>query len=172
MNAPWSDPAHDSGRLDGWGAWSDAVRALLAEAAAQPGALLMFDADYSQWPLGEKACVDALEQWALGGRHLHCTMLAADWAHVPRQHPRWLRWRTTWAHKLSCKVLPEDEAPTFQSLRPMLVLEGKLGISLLDAEHGTGLWSRLPSTLREWWQAGDVISQRSIDAMPATTLGL
>ncbi|HIV70021.1 MAG TPA: hypothetical protein H9903_03725 [Candidatus Aquabacterium excrementipullorum] len=172
MNAPWSDPAHDSGRLDGWGAWSDAVRALLAQAASEPASLLMFDEDYVHWPLGEKACVDALEQWALGGRQLHCTMLATDWQHVPRQHPRWLRWRVTWAHKLSCRALPDDEQSALQSLRPMLVLEGRLGISLLDTEHGTGIWSRAPSTLREWWQGGDAISQRSIDAMPATTLGL
>lgn len=172
MNAPWSDPAHDSGRLDGWGAWSDAVRAALAEAAARPASLMMFDEDYAHWPLGERACVEALAQWALGGRALHCTMLASDWQHVPKQHPRWLRWRVSWAHKLSCKVLPEDEQSALQSARPMLVIEGRLGIQLLDAEHGTGLWSRVPSTLREWWQAGDAISQRSIDAMPATTLGL
>lgn len=172
MNAPWSDSEHNSGRLDGWGAWADAVRALLAEAGEHPASLLMFDADYSHWPLGELACVQALEQWALGGRHLHCTMLAGQWQHVPQQHPRWMRWRVIWAHKLSCKSLPDDEQSAWQRLHPMLVLEGRLGISLLDEEHGTGIWSRSPSTLREWWQGGDAISQRSIDAMPATTLGL
>lgn len=172
MNAPWSDLAHDSGRLDGWGAWSEAVQALLAHAAREPASLLMLDEDYAHWPLGERACVEALGQWALGGRQLHCTMLADDWHDVPKRHPRWLRWRAAWTHKVSCKSLPEDEQSALQSLRPLLVLEGKLGISLLDAEHGTGIWSRAPSTLREWWQAGDAISQRSIDAMPATTLGL
>lgn len=169
---PWDDPEAEGGRLDGWAAWALAVRALLSEAAAHPTDLFLFDDDYTRWPLGEAGCVDSLEHWALSGRARHLTLLARQWDAVPRQHPRWVRWRAPWGHRVSCKSLPENEESAWQTLRPMMVLKDRLGIELLDTEHGIGHWSRRPATLQEWWRSGDAISQRSVDALPVTTLGL
>lgn len=170
---PWDDQAHDSGRLDGWTAWSQAVQGALALGASSGSALLLMDEDYSHWPLGEPGAVEALAQWVLGsGRHVTCTLLARDWQGVARQHPRWVRWRAPWAHRVVCRQVPEDELTSLQALRPTLVVQGRLGLQLLDTEHGVGQWTRRAATLSEWWQLGDAISQRSIDAMPITTLGL
>lgn len=170
--APWHDGQTDSGRLDGWGAWAAAVRRALEDAARHPADLFLFDEDYTRWPLGEKACVDAFETWALARRSGHCTLLARSWEQVPRLHPRWLRWRGPWGHRITCKALVEEEQSAWLLLRPTLLVRDRLGLQLLDSERGAGLWTRRAGQLAEWWQLGDAISQRSVDAMPVTTLGL
>lgn len=160
------------GRITGWADWASKVREVLALAADQRASLLMLDTDFTQWPLGEIACVESLEQWSLRHSQVHCTLLARDWTAFPRQHPRWLRWRGTWAHKVSCKAVAEEDISSLQPLRPTLVLQGVMGLQLLDTDAGVGLWSQRPAQLHEWWQFGDAISQRSAESMPVTTVGL
>lgn len=174
MISPAPDDLDDStgGRIEGWADWSGRVREVLALAAKAPASLLMLDINFDRWPLGEVACVQCFEQWALNHRHGHCTLVAQDWRNFAQHHPRWLRWRAAWSHKVHCKSIPEEELSSLQSLRPILVLEGGMGVQMLDPESGRGLWSRRPSTLMDWWRLGDAISQRSIEAMPVTTVGL
>ena len=149
------------------------MRGLLDLAADRQVSMLAVDDDFSQWPLGERGCVESLQRWALsspaGGRFL---MLARQWDAVPRHHPRWARWLPTWDHKVSRKALLDEEQSSLQIVRPMLVLQGVGGMQMLDPERGIGRWSCHDADLSAWWHLGDAISQRSENAMPVTTLGL
>ncbi|RZL10853.1 MAG: hypothetical protein EOP40_04870 [Rubrivivax sp.] len=163
----------DGGRIEGWTAWAERVREVLALAGSQPASLMMVDEDFAQWPLGDIACVQSFEQWSLASsRGMRCTLLAHRWDEFARRHPRWLRWRATWSHKVECRGWHEEDLSSMVNPKPMLILQGTMGLQMLDVERGTGLWSRRPAALSEWWQFGDAISQRSIETMPVTTAGL
>ena len=84
-----------SGRLD----FEAAIRQGLAAAAAQGwNSIVLCDADFADWPLGERAVVDALNRWARRGRTLK--MLARHYDQLRLQHPRFVQWRVTWARRL------------------------------------------------------------------------
>jgi hypothetical protein len=168
----WPGGDAEGGRFEGWPAWAEHVRALLAVAAQHPADLLCLDHDFSHWPLGERGVVDSLGQWALASRHMQCTMVAMNWEHVAALHPRWVQWRTPWSHKVPCRTLDAPEQASLQMLRPMLILRGVLGLQLIDDNRGTAVWTRRPAELAQWWQTGDAILQRSVETLPVTTLGL
>lgn len=172
IDVPWPGGEAEGGHLEGWAAWAEHVRALLAMAETQAASLICLDEDFEHWPLGERACVASLEQWALAHRHSQCHMLALDWSKVGRRHPRWVQWRAPWGHRVHCRQISEDEQSSLQVFRPLLVLQGVMGLRMLDTERGIAVWSRRPAVLAEWWHEGDAILQRSQEAMPVTTLGL
>ncbi|RZL03316.1 MAG: hypothetical protein EOP36_05445 [Rubrivivax sp.] len=170
MTPAATDPGEPAlGRIDGWPDFIDRVRAAMAMAAAQPVSLYLCDADFSRWPLGERSVMEAFQQWGLSSRVPRCVLVAATLDEVPRRHPRWVAWRGTWAHRVKCHLADPDQAP---SLMPTLLLEGQLGLRVLDPISGRGIWSRRPSDLAEWRQEADVILQRCSEALPPTTLGL
>lgn len=80
------------------------------KAAAEQGwpELLLCDADFQHWPLGERVVVEHLQAWARGGGRL--TMLAKTYDEVPRQHARFVEWRRLWSHRIDCRVCREAEA--------------------------------------------------------------
>lgn len=168
--APASPEAeHPGGRIEGWRDFGERLRAALAMGAAEPADWHLSDPDFAQWPLGELAVVDALRQGMLAHPRTRWTLLAARFDAFPRQHPRWLTWRQTWAHRVHCLQASEDDAA---QIRPMLLWPGRLGLRLLDGLSGRGVWTTEPATLLTWQADFDVISQRSTEAMPSTTLGL
>lgn len=164
-------PDHDEavGRIDGWNDFADRVRAGMAVAAAQPAHLWLMDSDFAKWPLGERSVMEAFSRWALAGRVPRCTLIASTLDELPRRHPRWLAWRHTWAHRTRCLMPTEDsQAP----LPTFWILEGKLGLRLLDPLTGRGVWTRRPADLVQWRQDFDAISQQCEEGLPPTTLGL
>ena len=161
--------ADEYGRIDGWPDFTDRVRAALAMAAAQPTSILMMDHDFARWPIGERSMIEGFQQWVLQTKLPVCTLIAATLDELPRKHPRWVAWRSTWGHRVTCRVVLEELA---DAVKPTLLLEGQLGLKLLDPVTGRGVWSRLKSDLTVWRQEFDAISQRSHEAMPSTTLGL
>ncbi len=71
-----------------------ALREAFAEAASTGcRELLLCDSNFTDWPLGERAVVEQLAQWAASHRRL--TLLAEDFAELARRHPRWVEWRQT-----------------------------------------------------------------------------
>src|SRR5215208_2685474 len=78
--------------------------------AASAGAreLWLCDEDFADWPLGERAVVDELTQWAQSRRRL--TVLAHNFDEVVRRHGRWTEWRRQWAHVVECRTNGEIEA--------------------------------------------------------------
>ncbi|MGE5452259.1 MAG: hypothetical protein ACM3VZ_10525 [Acidobacteriota bacterium] len=158
-----------SGRFDGWLSFQDRLAAGMAMAAAQPADLYFCDVDFSHWPLGAPAILDAFHQWVMSSTAPRCHLLAVNFDEMPRRHPRWLAWRQNWGHRVQCKLIPEDAAP---GLLPTFVLKDCLALRIMDQRSGAGIWSRDPGTMRAWVSEFDVISQRSHEALPATTLGL
>ena len=95
-------PGLPTGAFIGRETFRTLVRAALARAAHEGWReLIVCDAGFQDWPLGERAVVESLQQWASGGRRL--TMLAADYAEVQRRHARFVQWRVRWDHIIVCR---------------------------------------------------------------------
>lgn len=146
----------------------DAVRQiLLGLPDVKPRELLIADADFSPWPLGDADVVDALTRWArLPGRRLR--LLGSRFDVIERDQPRFALWRRSFAHALEC-LLPSELEPTDM---PSLLLTDASCIELLDRER----WQARRSDERRWLveqrERCDAISQRSEPAWPITALGL
>ena len=156
------------GRFAGREEFQGLVRSAL-DCAAREGwpELILSDADLWDWPLGEGAVIEALNAWVRQGRRL--TLLARTYDEVVRRHPRFVRWRGTWDHKITCRRSPAANAADIPSAlwSPTWVLHR------LDAERCVGVTGDEPNrrvllreTLDEW------LLRRSAPGFPATVLGL
>jgi len=82
------------------------VRDALGRAAREGwSGLILCDATFADWPLGDRDCVEALEAWARGGQRCF-TMLAQRYDELPRQHGQFVAWRRQWSHKIDCRACP------------------------------------------------------------------
>ena len=90
------------GRFSGRSEFAALVRQAMVAAAAQGWREMIWcDPDFGDWPLGERAVAQALNDWAGSGRKL--TLLASHYDAVLRQHARFVTWRQTWAHVVECR---------------------------------------------------------------------
>ncbi len=145
-----------------------AVRAALAEAAvAGWRELWLCDPDFAQWPLGEPGVIDSLSRWAGGARRLK--LLALHYDEVSRRHPRWVQWRRQWAHGVECRALPALRA---EDVPVLLHARGTLTLHLFDPLRYRGVVSSGAADDLRAREQIDAILQRSVEAFPATTLGL
>lgn len=156
------------GRLQGREAFRQAVRDALRHAAAQTGwrEIILSDASFADWPLGEREVVETLHAWARHGQRL--TLLARRYDDVPRRHPRFVEWRRTWSHKIEARACPAADADDLPSVlwTPHWALHRlnplhSLCISGGEAERRVLLREEL-----DGWLA------RSTPGFAATTLGL
>jgi len=155
-------------RIAGRNEFLSAVRAALAEAAAEGWRdFWLCDPDFASWPLGEPGVIDSLTQWAGGERRL--TMLALHYDEVLRCHPRWVKWRRQWAHRVQCRALQELQA---DDVPVILHATGALTLQLLNPPRYRGTISRQAADGVRARELIDAISQRSTETFPATTLGL
>ena len=152
-----------SGRLD----FEAAIRSGLS-AAADLGwnSIVLCDADFADWPLGERSTIAALDAWACRGRTLQ--ILASDYAAVRRLHPRFVQWRVTWAHLIEVRACSSALAGDL----PSAIWSPGWTLERIDASHGVMVASRdarrhvaLAERLDHWWQKGS-------PSLPPTTLGL
>ncbi len=155
------------GRFHGPTAFAELVRLSLSAAAAQGWReIILSDSGFEDWPLGERAVAQSLNDWARSGRKL--TMLAKNYDEVVRRHARFVTWRRTWAHVVECRANSALSADDFPSAlwSPAWVLQRLdltrcTGISGSEAARRVALKERLDECLR-----------RSSPAFPATTLGI
>lgn len=129
--------------------------------------LWLCDADFAHWPLNESAVIDSLTRWAGSHRRLH--LLALDYDDVLRRHPRFVRWRVQWAHVVHARALRDLQAVDVPAL--LLASDG-LSLRLLDPLRFQGRRSTVAADLVRDRELIDVISQRSEEAFPPTTIGL
>ncbi|MGC4062908.1 MAG: hypothetical protein QM749_19535 [Aquabacterium sp.] len=158
-----------SGRISSWRDFADRVGAAMAMAAASPTDITLMDIDFVHWPIGQRSVMEAFHQWGLISRGPHCQVIAHSYDAFARRHPRWVAWRGTWAHRVSCYQVSDEWV---SSLQPTLLLHGTLGLRLHEPLHGVGVWTRDDAALKSWMTEIDVILQRSHEALPPTTLGL
>jgi hypothetical protein len=155
------------GRLSGRKLFVDLVRQALAT-AAQEGwpRIVLCDADFADWPLGDREVVASLNAWSARGRSLH--LLARDYSVLRQTHPRFVQWRVTWSHLVeaqACASASVDELPS-------VLWSPGWTLQRLDTVRCTVVASRnaerrvaLQEQLQQWWL-------KSTPAFPASTLGL
>lgn len=103
-----------SDRFSGREAFRQLVRGAL-ESAEREGwhEIILSDANFEDWPLGERAVVESLNAWAKSGRHM--VLLAGSYDEVLRGQPRFVTWRRTWGHILDCRSSRVGAAIDFPS---------------------------------------------------------
>ena len=114
------------GRFSGRSEFAERVRQAMAAAAAQGWRKMIWcDLDFGDWPLGERAVAQALNDWARSGRKL--TLLAEHYDAVLRQHARFVTWRRTWAHVGTCCRVPQEWGG-FKRLLAQRIVESGVGV--------------------------------------------
>lgn len=155
------------GRFEGRTALQQLVRDALACAAREGWReLILSDADFGDWPLGERAVAESLQAWSATGRRM--VLLARSYDEVVRRHARFVTWRRTWSHIIepyACVSADPLELPS-AIWSPAWVMERR------DPERCTGWCGSEPQrrlllreSLNEWLL-------KSSPSFPATTLGL
>ncbi len=129
--------------------------------------LWLCDEDFADWPLGERAVVEHFALWAASSRKL--CLVARHFDEVARQHARWVEWRRTWSHIVSCRANVEVGTGEFPTV---LLATGLLSLRLSDTERHRGRLSRERADEIRCREQIDAILQRSEEAFPATTTGL
>jgi hypothetical protein len=170
LPAPSIEPARPlpSGRFSGREAFQQMVRDAITTAARDGWSeIFISDANFHDWPLGERNVVDALQDWARSGRRF--TMLAGGYDDVVRRHARFVRWRGTWDHIITCRRSPAADPLDI----PSALWSPQWVMHRLDPERCVGVTGSEPDrrvllgeTLHEW------VRSKSSPGFPATTLGL
>lgn len=155
------------GAFQGREGFQQLVRDALA-AAAREGwrEIILCDPDFEDWPLHERATVQALGDWSRAGRK--CILLARRWDGVIRRHARFVAWRGMWSHIVEARGCASADPLELPSAlwTPGWVMERH------DVERCRGTSGAEPQRrllLRE--KINDWLS-KSTPAFPATTLGL
>ena len=155
------------GRFEGRLAFQQLVRDALACAAREGWReIILCDPDFSDWPLGERAVAQSLQDWSASGRH--CTLLAHRYDDVVRRHARFVTWRKTWSHIIEARGCHSADPLEM----PSAICSPGWVMQRLDPVHCNGYSGSEPQrrlllreNLREWLQ-------KSSPAFPAVTLGL
>jgi hypothetical protein len=155
------------GVFDGKAAFEQLIRDALATAAVQGWReIILCDADFDDWPLGERAVVESLNAWSQSGRRL--TLLAKHFDPLIARHHRFVTWRSRWSHIIEARAVPSADAQEFPSAiyAPLWVMRR------LDTPRSKGVASHQPQrrvALRE--EINEWLGKSS-PAFAATTLGL
>lgn len=154
-------------RFSGPSEFRDLVRDIFARAQQEAWReIVISDWDFAEWPLGERAVAQALQDWSRSGRRF--TVLASRYDEVVRRHARFVTWRGQWSHIIDCWACPKVEPDDF----PSAIWTPSEVILRLDVERSTGLCTvdakrrtQVREQLQEW-------QRRCSPGLPATTLGL
>lgn len=160
-------PALPSGRFAGREAFQQLVRSALARAAREGWReIILCDADFEDWPLGERAVAQSLQDWSATGRR--CTLLARRYDAVVRRHARFVAWRQTWGHIVEARACPFADPLELPSAiwSPGWVMQ-RVDPDRCNGFSGSEAERRV--LLRESLQAW---LQKSSPSFPASTLGL
>ncbi|OJU87308.1 MAG: hypothetical protein BGO13_06815 [Burkholderiales bacterium 66-5] len=168
MNAGGSEMALPSGRFEGREAFRQLVRDAMA-CAARAGwrELVLSDADFADWPLGERAVIESLRQWSAAGRRM--TLLAGGFDAIVRLHPRFVQWRVQWDHLVTARKSGSVNATDL----PSVLWSERWVLQRLDPVRSNGVSGSEPARLvlqrellDEW------VLARSAPGFPASVLGL
>lgn len=155
------------GRLSGRTDFAQAVRDALA-AAARLGwqELILCDANFADWPLGERAVVESLQSWSRRGRRF--VMLAGDFSSVRKQHPRFVTWRQTWDHIIECRTGRDVNLIDY----PSVLWSPDWVMQRIDVERDVVICDSAPTRRVELRQLLDECQRNSAPGFPASVLGL
>lgn len=166
--APDAEPsALLQGRFEGRAQFQQLVRDAL-HAAAQEGwrEIVLSDASFEDWPLGERSVCDDLQGWARPGRRF--VMLASRYDALVQRHARFVAWRTTWSHLIDCRACRAADAQEF----PSMLYGPRWAMRRLDVLHSHGVAGAEPERRVQMHEALAEWLRRSAPAFPASVLGL
>ena len=165
--SPVGPGALPQGRFEGPAEFAELIRVAFANAAAQGWReIILCDSTFEDWPLGERAVAESLNDWSSSGRKL--TMLAKNYGEVTRRHARFVTWRRTWAHVVECRAnssIALDDMPS-ALWSPVWVFQR------LDLTRSTGVSGAEPARRVALKERLDECLKYSSPAFAATTLGL
>lgn len=160
-------PKLPEGRFSGRDEFAGLIRLALATAAAQGWReIILCDPDFEDWPLGERAVAQALNDWSKTGRKL--TMLAENYDALVRRHARFVTWRRTWAHIVECH---QGQVAQPDSLLSALWSPGWV-VERLDLLRCSGIAGSEAARRVALTERLNEVLQHSSPAFPASTLGL
>jgi hypothetical protein len=155
------------GPFDGRHAFQSHLRAALDAAAQESWREIVFsDPGFADWPLGERAVIEALQAWAASGRSL--LLLAGSFAVFDREHARFVQWRRLWSHVVDCRACSGSGAPQV----PSAVWTPSWSLHRVDPGRSRGVCSSQPESLRALREQIDECLRHARPAFPAFTLGL
>jgi hypothetical protein len=144
------------------------IQAVVGAAVEGRREMIWVDPDFVDWPLEDAALLDAMTRWSRQPMR-RLLVVAQNFQDVPRRHPRFTRWRTTYSHRIECRSAPELSAREV----PCLMLAGDFySLQLLDKSHWQGRWLDDETDRKTWHDVVEAILQRSEGDFPASTLGL
>lgn len=155
------------GRFEGRAAFQQAVRDAL-HVAAQEGwrEIVLSDANFEDWPLGERAVCADLQAWARPGRRF--VMLASRYDELARRHARFVAWRTTWSHLIDCRACRSADAQEM----PSALYGPHWALRRLDVVHSRGVAGAEPERRLQIQEALAEWLRKSAPAFPSSVLGL
>lgn len=161
------DGALPVGPFDGRHAFHAILRAALAAAARENWReLILADASFADWPLGDRASVDALQAWAAAGRSLQ--MVAHDFRVFEREHARFVQWRQRWDHIVTCRAVDGQGAPPV----PSAIWTPAWSMKRIDVERCRGVSSSEPESRVALRLVLDECLRHGRPTFAASTLGL
>lgn len=167
MSNPDNDGGHPDGVFSGPSEFSVVVReALICAAREGWKSMVWSDANFADWPLGERSVVESLNDWAGSGRHL--VMLAHSYDSIVRYQPRFVAWRKTWDHIIECRLCRNMDA----SEVPSALWSPQWAMRRLDLVRSTGVAGLEPQRRVLLKEELDECRRQSSPGFPATTMGL
>lgn len=155
------------GRFSGPVEFAQLVRVAFVAAAEQGWqSIVLCDSTFEDWPLGERAVAQCLNDWSNSGRKL--TMLAKNYNEIMRRHARFVTWRQTWSHIVDCR----SNAAVASSDMPSALWSQRWVFQRLDMARSTGFSGSEPVRRLALKEQLDACLRLSSPAFSATTLGL
>ena len=162
-----AEPLLPEGRFDGREAFEGLVRKALSAAARQGWReLVLSDPDFADWPLGERASIEALQAWSASGRRF--VLLAQRFDVVERIHARFVPWHRMWDHIIECRAVRAEGSNAV----PSAIWTPEWCAHRTDPERSRGVSGFDPRARRELREAIDESWRAGRPAFPASTLGL
>lgn len=156
-----------SGRFSGRDAFEQLVRDALNQAAREGWQeLILSDATFEDWPLRERAVIQALHAWAKSGRRM--IMLAGAYDAVLRNQARFVSWRKTWGHIIDCRVCHAVPAADF----PSAIWSRTWFMHRHDPSRSIGICGHDPERSVQLRELLDEKIRVSVPGFAASTLGL
>lgn len=155
------------GAFDGRQAFHAHLHASLDAAARQNWReIVLSDPDFNDWPLGERATVEALQAWSAAGRSF--VLLAQRFDVFAREHARFVQWRRMWSHIVDARACHGPGLPQV----PSAIWTPTWFLHRIDVDHARGVCGRAPEGRRALRERIDECLRHARPAFPASTLGL
>ncbi|WP_422085871.1 hypothetical protein [Variovorax sp.] len=166
MNDEAAQPLSE-GRFDGREAFDAILRTALSAAAREGWREIVFsDPDFADWPLGERASIEALQAWSASGRRF--VLLAQRFDILERGHARFVPWRRMWDHIIECRTTGKAAGCEV----PSAIWTPTWFVHRIDPERSRGVSGTDARARRALRESIDECWRVARPAFPASTLGL